>query len=355
MRRCIMLVLGLVLTLGVAASHGEWKMRVHEGASVTEFRVSGVDSLTFYETLAPPMVTVPAGVFTMGDGVAYCGGDQRQVTLTRSFYLGQHEVTNQEYLEAVQWAYDHGYVTATTTSVTDNLDGSTQELLDLDDVDCEMQFDGAGSFYLRESPSSYAQSAYPEGYDPADHPVKEVTWYGAVRYCDWLSLQAGLLRAYQHSGDWACNGHDPYGAQGYRLPTDAEWEYAARWDDERIYPWGNEAPDCSRANFYNYWNYCVGWTSPVGSYPDAPATLGLSDMAGNVWEWCNDWHVCSLGTTPATDPAGPSSGTYRVLRGGSWYYVSESGLSLRCAYRNFNNPSSSAYSVGFRASRTIVP
>jgi len=349
MTRRIIVILGLVLAIGPTASQGEWRMRIHKGAAVEEHAVVEIDSLTFYGTLVPPMVTVPAGVFIMGDGEAYCGVDQREVTLTRAFYVSQHEVTNQEYMEAVQWAYDHEFVTATSISVRDNLDGSTQELLDLDNEFSEVQFDGAGSFYLRESP--YAQNAYPEGYDPADHPVKEVTWYGAVRYCDWLSLQAGLPRAYEHSGDWACNGGDPYGAQGYRLPTDAEWEYAAQWDDERIYPWGNEEPDCSRADFY-YTSYCVGWTSPVGSYPDAPEALGLSDMAGNVWEWCNDWAVCSLGTSSATDPVGPASGVYRVLRGGCWDYA---GSALRCAVRDGADPHDNYENSGFRASRTITP
>ena len=77
------------------------------------------------------LVTVPSGTFTMGDGSGPCGYDKREVTLTRGFYLGQHEVTNQEYLDAVQWAYDSGYVTATTSSVSDAMDGSTVELLDL--------------------------------------------------------------------------------------------------------------------------------------------------------------------------------------------------------------------------------
>ena len=114
MRRRILLVLGLVLVLGVTASQGEWTMWVHRGGTRTGFLVSGIDSLTFRDdTLSiPGMAAVPAGVFTMGDGVAICGTDQRQVTLTHDFYLGQHEVTNLEYLEAVQWAYDQGYVTA---------------------------------------------------------------------------------------------------------------------------------------------------------------------------------------------------------------------------------------------------
>ncbi|MFC1573294.1 formylglycine-generating enzyme family protein [Candidatus Eisenbacteria bacterium] len=353
MKRCMMVVLGLSLIVGVAVSQGEemWKMHVHRSGGTDEYLLAEVDSVTF-SRLAPPMVTVPPGVFVMGDGEAYCGEDEHEVTLTRDFYICQHAVTNQEYLDAVQWAYDKGHVTATTTSVLDNLNGSTERLLDLSRLGCEIQFDGAGSFYLRESPSSYAQSAYPSGYDPADHPVKEVTWYGSVRYCDWLSLQAGLPRAYEHPGDWSCNNGDPYGADGYRLPTDAEREYAAQWDDERLFPWGDEAPDCSRANFIDD-GYCVGWTSPVGSYPDAPETLGLSDMAGNVLEWSNDWHVCDLGTDPVIDPVGPGSGSDRVRGGGSWH----SGVAyhLSCAHRGLNNPSYSSSYVGFRAARTVSP
>ncbi len=352
MRRRMMVVLGLALVLGSAVGRGDVMMRIHRGTHVDTRPLTDIDSLTFYDAGIPGFVAVPAGVFTMGDGVAYCGWDEHEVTLTRAFYLGQHEVTNKEYLEAVQWAYDHGYVTATTTSVQDNLDGSTKELLDLDGIG-EIAF-SRGVFTLRESPSSYAQGAYPEGYDPSNHPVKEVTWYGAAAYCDWLSLQTGLPRAYNHS-TWQCNDGDPYSAQGYRLPTDAEWEYAAQYDDERIYPWGNEEPDCSRANFYDYYgsgDYCVFWTSPVGSYPDAPAALGLSDMAGNVHEWCNDWHACELGTSPVTDPPGPASGSYRVLPGGSWV---NGDSNLRCADRHYLDPDDGHYQVGFRASRTVTP
>ena len=297
-------------------------------------------------SLPVPMVLVPAGTFTMGDGAANCGADERVVTLTNDYYLGQHEVTNSEYRDALQWAYDQGHVTATSSTVQDNLDGSTVQLVDLNSQYGEITFSG-GIFSLRESPSSYAQSAYPGGYDPADHPVKEVSWYGAVAYCDWLSLQAGYTRAYDHS-DWSCNGGDPYGASGYRLPTDAEWEFAAQYNDERIYPWGSETPDCSRANNYQG-GYCVGWTSPVGNYPAAPVVLGLYDMAGNVWEWCNDWHTCGLGTSPETDPTGPGTGSSRVLRGGGW----NNGASrLRCAARYYGNPSNAGSYGGFRCARS---
>ncbi|MCK4413983.1 MAG: SUMF1/EgtB/PvdO family nonheme iron enzyme [Candidatus Eisenbacteria sp.] len=303
------------------------------------------------------MVIVPAGTFIMGDGEAFCGVDEHEVTLTRDFYLGQHEVTNQEYIEALQWAYNHGHVTVTTSMVQDNLDGSTEGLLDLNDNGCEIRFDGAGTFHLREAPIGYTQLAYPDGYNPADHPVIEVTWHGAVRYCDWLSLQAGLPRAYEHTGDWSCNGGDPYAAEGYRLPTDAEWEYAAQWDDERIYPWGNAEPNCDRANYGIGYpgSFCVGWTSPVGTYPDAPEALGLSDMAGNLYEWCNDRHVCDLGTDPVIDPTG---GSYpyaleRVLRGGAWQ---RPAAELRCAIRDHAYPSASySYGISFRVARTVDP
>jgi len=352
MTRWMMILMIATAVLGPTAGHGEWRMRVHQSDSATVYAVSDVDSVTFYETLVPPMVLVPAGTFFMGDGVAYCGQDEHQVTLTRDFLIGQYEVTNEQYLDAAQWAYHHGHVSATSGCVRDNLDGRNEELLDLDDDDCEIQFSG-GLFSLRESPSVEAQAAYPGGYDPTDHPVKEVSWYGAVRYCDWLSMQEGLPRAYEHSGDWSCNGGDPYGASGYRLPTDAEWEYAAQYDDERIYPWGNEAPDCSRANFYHT-NFCVGWTSPVGSYAGAPSIGGelLYDAAGNVWEWCNDWHTCDLGTAPQTDPVGWGGGPPypdRVLRGGSWYNINY----LRCSYRyNFYPPSYTSYGMGFRCARS---
>ena len=291
---------------------------------------------TYEEELEPPeMVFVPHGTFIMGDPDATCA-TEHHVALTHAFYLGQHEVTNQEYMEAVQWAYDHvpPLVTATWYSVKDQLDGSVEELLNLEDPDCEISFSG-GTFTVDVGKE--------------DHPVIEVTWYGAARYCDWLSLASGLDRAYEHAGNWLCNNHDPYGAEGYRLPTDAEWEYAAQHDDERTYPWGNESPDCSRANYSG----CEGWTSPVGSYPDAPASLGLSDMAGNVSEWCNDWWVCDLGEGMEEDPPGPASGTGRVLRGASWVnHISY----LRCAYRKVNSwPEYGSNYHGFRAARTSAP
>ncbi len=295
----------------------------------------------------PGFAGVPAGSFTMGDGssISYCGTQEHAVTLTRDFYLGQTEVTNQQYLAAMQWALNQGYVAVLDSVVYDRLDGRSGTdiaLLYLADSGSEIRLSGT-VFLLRDAGHKIN----------ANHPVKEVTWYGAAAYCDWLSLQAGLPRAYNHE-TWTCNGGDPYAAEGYRLPTDAEWEYAAQYNDGRIYPWGNEGPDCDRANYYG----CKGvWTEPVGSQVAGPEKTildkGLFDMAGNVREWCNDWHTCSLGTAAAQNPPGPLSGSDRTLRGGSWYTYS--GGYLRCADRDGAPPSSKDSYGGVRVARTVAP
>jgi formylglycine-generating enzyme required for sulfatase activity len=314
------LLLGLIFAALIAALSGGCSSTDPEDEVVPE--------------VAPETVIVPAGSFAMGDGSSYCGQDERQVTLTRDFYLFQHEVTNQEYIEALQWAFDSGHATVVEHSVIDVLDGSAVELVDLLDPTCEIQFSDS-TFTLRD---------VGRGINP-DHPMKQVSWYGAARYCDWLSLQEERPRAYEHDGDWSCNDGDPYAAWGYRLPTDAEWEYAAQYNDGRTYPWGDQAYHDTLANYDKH----VGWTTPVGTYPDAPAELGLSDMAGNIMEWCNDWHVCDTGTEDVTDPVGPESGDMRMLRGGDW---SGSGNYLTCSIRRPQYPAVCNRDIGFRAART---
>jgi formylglycine-generating enzyme len=277
------------------------------------------------------LALIPAGTFIMGqEGVAT---PEHEVTLDFDFYIGAYEVTNQEYMDAVQWAYDEGYVTATSYTVQ----AYDKELLDLDDPDCQIAF-SEGVFTLEPVHSGeYA------GESSANHPVMEVSWFGSACYCDWRSLREGFIPFYE--GSWAqYSGHDPYTADGYRLPTEAEWEYAASYGDERTYPWGEISPQCNFANYFG----CSGWTAPVGSREEGASEFGLFNVAGNLFEWCGDWYGDYI-NNPQTNPYGSiTSSSYRVVRGGSWPHGPEM---LPCANRLAYNPVGATESLGFRICR----
>jgi formylglycine-generating enzyme required for sulfatase activity len=159
--------------------------------------------------------------------------------------------------------------------------------------------------------------------DPAkgNHPVVCMNWNHAQDYAAWV---------------------------GGRLPTEAEWEKAARGTDGRLYPWGNSPPDCGKANYHSCWEVAAAETLPVGSHPDGASPYGAMDMADNVLEWVADWwDEGYYAASPARNPQGPESGSVNVLRGGGHDYSEDF---LRCASRDWGYPDFEAghRSFGFR-------
>jgi formylglycine-generating enzyme required for sulfatase activity len=143
-----------------------------------------------------------------------------------------------------------------------------------------------------------------------DNPVEQARWTQAARYCNARSLAENLKPCYDET-TWACD----FGANGYRLPTEAEWEYACRAGTKTAYGFGDDARQLKTFAWFK--GNSEKKTHPVGAKP--ANAWGLHDMHGNVAEWCNDWYAPDYyRNSPAKDPAGPISGTKRVIRGGSW-------------------------------------
>jgi len=182
----------------------------------------------------------------------------------------------------------------------------------------------AGVCTAPQRSDSATRSAYYGDPEYAAYPVIYVDWHQATSFCLW---------------------------EGKRLPTEAEWERAALGDDSRLFPWGNQAPDCRLANFHaGDGGGCVGDTAAVGGYLAGASPDGLLDLAGNVWEWTYDRYAADYyAVSPDSNPLGPTQGTLRSVRGGSW---TNSGDGLLSANRNAADESEAKRSIGFRCARS---
>jgi formylglycine-generating enzyme required for sulfatase activity len=277
------------------------------------------------DTAPVELISVPSGKFYFGNVSGdYDEKPQNLTYMNWSYYIGKYEITNSQFSDMLNSALDKNELTGdfqNNQTVTNKI-GDQRELINLKDPQCEIYFNGT-SFLPKPGKEK--------------RPAIEITWWGAAFYCNNISEKLNLQKIYDLT-DWTGD----LSKTGYRLPTEAEWEYAAKFNDKRTYPWGFDAPDRTYCNYGNNEN----GTKDVGSYsPAGDSFLGICDMAGNAWEWCNDWYgYYPVSDDYIIDPTGPVSGYSKILRGGN---INSTAYYIRTTYRNCY-PMGSGYYYGFR-------
>ncbi|MCP5107346.1 MAG: SUMF1/EgtB/PvdO family nonheme iron enzyme, partial [bacterium] len=245
----------------------------------------------------PPMVYVEAGEFTRGSNEYDLEKPVRRIYLD-AFEIGTYPVTNQEFKDFI---VDKGYET-------------------------EAFWTPEGWEWRKKRNILEPDYWHDRKWTGSNYPVVWVSWYEAAAYAKWLSQKK---------------------KENYALPTEAQWEKAARGTDGLIYPWGNDFDK----NLCNSNEGRLGRTSPVGIFPGGESPYGCVDMAGNVWEWCTDWNgETYYEKSPAKNPQGPAGGSGRVIRGGGW---GNDALNCRAAFRDWLHPGYRWRDYGFRLMRFL--
>ncbi|XP_006132861.2 formylglycine-generating enzyme isoform X2 [Pelodiscus sinensis] len=281
------------------------------------------------------MALIPKGIFTMGTDEPEIKQDgewpARKVHVNQ-FYMDRYEVSNVEFEKFVNAT---GYVTeAEKFGDSFVFEGMLSEQVKTD----IQQAVAAAPWWMPVKGANWRQ---PEGPDSniskrMDHPVLHVSWNDAVAYCTWA---------------------------GKRLPTEAEWEYSCRGGlDNRLFPWGNKFQPKGQ-HYANTWQgeFPISNTGEDGYKGTAPVTAfppngyGLYNIVGNAWEWTSDWWAVHHSADETHNPKGPSSGTDRVKKGGSYMCHKSYCYRYRCAARSQNTPDSSASNLGFRCAADTLP